>query len=151
MDTQQVRCGVKGVFVAISDAVTVPVVVLTDGNGRLLPIFVGLWEAVSINSAQNKEVPPRPFTHDLFLDLMERFSISLHHLQIDSVENGVYYAQLFFASDGHEECLDCRPSDGIAVALRAGAPVYVDEGLLATAEPGGSIPDMVDLSTFLQK
>ncbi len=48
---QQVRCQVRGVFVAINDAATVPVVVLTDGKDRLLPIFVGLWEAVSINSA----------------------------------------------------------------------------------------------------
>ena len=83
-----------------------------------LPIFIGLWEAVSINSAYNKEVPPRPFTHDLFLALMERFSITVHHLRIDSEEEGVYYAQLVLATDGRNERLDCRPSDGIAVALR---------------------------------
>ncbi len=148
---EQVRCQVRGVFVAINDAATVPVVVLTDGTGRLMPIFVGLWEAISINNAQNNVVPPRPFTHELFLDLMERFSITVHHLQIDSAEEGVYYAQLVLAADGREECLDCRPSDGIAVALRAGAPIFVDEGLLAATEQGEGIPEMVDLSTFLQK
>jgi hypothetical protein len=148
---QQVRCQVRGVFVAINDAATVPVVVLTDGTGRLMPIFVGLWEAVSINNAQNNVVPPRPFTHDLFMDLMERFSICVHHLQIDSAEEGVYYAQLVLAADGREECIDCRPSDGIAVALRAGAPIFVDEELLAATEQGEGIPEMVDLSTFLQK
>ncbi|MGB8220806.1 MAG: bifunctional nuclease family protein [Methanoregula sp.] len=148
---QQVRCQVRGVFVAINDAATVPVVVLTDGTGRLMPIFVGLWEAVSINNAQNNVVPPRPLTHDLFLDLMERFSIGVHHLQIDSADEGVYFAQLVLAADGREECLDCRPSDGIAVALRAGAPIFVDEELLAAAEQGEGIPEMVDLSEFLQK
>ncbi|MGA9086884.1 MAG: bifunctional nuclease family protein [Methanoregula sp.] len=148
---QQVRCEVRGVFVAINDSATVPVVVLTDGAGRLMPIFIGLWEAVSINSAHNKEVPPRPFTHDLFLDLMNRFSISVHHLQIDSAEEGVYYAQLVLAADDRNECLDCRPSDGIAVALRASAPIFVDEGLIATADRRGAVSDMVDLSTFLQK
>jgi bifunctional DNase/RNase len=148
---QPVRCQVRGVFVAINDATTVPVVVLTDGAGRLMPIFVGLWEAVSINNAQNNVVPPRPFTHDLFLDLIERFSIDVHHLQIDSADEGVYYAQLVLAADGREECLDCRPSDGIAVALRAGAPIFVDEGLLAAAGQGENISGMVDLSTFLQK
>ena len=148
---KQVRCEVRGVFVAVNDTATVPVVVLTDGAGRRLPIFIGLWEAVSINSAYNKEVPPRPFTHDLFLALMERFSITVHHLQIDSVEEGVYYAQLVLAADCRSDCLDCRPSDGIAVALRAGAPIFVDESLLAAADQGGSIPEMVDLSTFLQK
>jgi len=148
---QQVRCEVRGVFVAINDSATVPVVVLSDGAGRLMPIFIGLWEAVSINSAHNKEVPPRPFTHDLFLDLMNRFSISVHHLQIDSAEEGVYYAQLVLAADGRNECLDCRPSDGIAVALRASAPIFVDEGLIAAADRRGAVSDMVDLSTFLQK
>jgi bifunctional DNase/RNase len=139
------------VFVAINDAATVPVVVLTDGTGRLMPIFIGLWEAISINNAHNNVVPPRPFTHELFLDLMERFSIAIHHLQIDSAEEGVYYAQLVLAADGREECLDCRPSDGIAVALRAGAPIFVDEGLLAAAGQEENISEMVDLSTFLQK
>lgn len=148
---QQVRCQVRGVFVAINDAATVPVVVLTDGVGRLMPIFVGLWEAVSINNAQNNVVPPRPFTHDLFLDFMERFSIDIHHLQIDSAEEGVYYAQLVLAADGREECLDCRPSDGIALALRAGAPIFVDEGLLAAAGQEENSSEMIDLSTFLQK
>jgi hypothetical protein len=148
---QQVRCEVRGVFVAINNSATVPVVVLTDGAGRLMPIFIGLWEAVSINSAHNKEVPPRPFTHDLFLDLMNRFSISVNHLQIDSAEEGVYYAQLFLTADGRDECLDCRPSDGIAVALRASAPIFVDEGLIVAADRGGAVSDMVDLSTFLQK
>ena len=70
----QVKCEVKGVFVAIGDAATVPLVVLTDGSDRLLPIFIGIWEAVSINSAQIKEVLPRPFTHDLFIDLCAKFS-----------------------------------------------------------------------------
>ncbi|MGD0535280.1 MAG: bifunctional nuclease family protein [Methanoregula sp.] len=148
---QPVRCEVRGVFVAINDTATVPAVVLTDDAGHLLPIFIGLWEAVSINSALNKEVTPRPFTHELFTDLMGRFSISVHHLQIDSIEEGVYYAQLVFVADGREECLDCRPSDGITVALRANAPIFVDEGLLAASGQGECVSEMVDLSTFLQK
>ncbi|HUW85775.1 MAG TPA: bifunctional nuclease domain-containing protein, partial [Methanoregula sp.] len=80
-----VRCEVKGVFVATSDATTVPLVVLTDCGERSLPIFIGLWEAVSINSAKNKEILSRPFTHDLFLDMVTKFSITIHHLRIDSI------------------------------------------------------------------
>lgn len=148
---QPVGCSVKGVFVAISETATVPVVVLVDAAGRSLPIFVGIWEAVSINSAKNGEVTPRPFTHDLFTDLMGRFAITVRHLRIDSEEEGVYYAQLVLASDGREECLDCRPSDGIAVALRAGAPIFVDEALLAAAGHENGAAEMVDLSSFLQR
>lgn len=148
----QVRCEVQGVFVAFNDASTVPLVILADGDGRVLPIFIGIWEAVSINSARIKEVLPRPFTHDLFLDLCSRFRITLRSLQIDSIENGVYYAQLVLVAEHHEEYLDCRPSDGIALALRAEIPIFVDENVLATAgQKMGDLPAVMDLTTFLQK
>ena len=148
----QIKCEVKGVFVAMNDATTVPLVVLTDGGEQSLPIFIGLWEAVSINSAKNKEILSRPFTHDLFLDLVTKFSITIHYLQIDSIEDGVYYAQLVLSADHHEEYLDCRPSDGIALALRADVPIFVDENVLASAgQKTADLPPMVDLSTFLRK
>ncbi|MDD1695051.1 MAG: bifunctional nuclease family protein [Methanoregula sp.] len=148
----QVRCEVKGVFMATSDAATVPLVVLSDSNGRLLPIFIGIWEAVSINSARNKEVLPRPFTHDLFLDLCGKFSITLRFLQVDSIEDGVYYAQLVFVNNKHEEFLDCRPSDGIALALRGDVPIFVEESVLASAaQKAEDLPQIVDLTSFLQK
>jgi len=148
----QVRCEVKGVFVAKNDVATVPVVLLCDKDDRLLPIFIGLWEAVAINSAKNREVLPRPFTHDLFSDLMGKFSITLRALQIDSVENGVYFAELVCSGNDHEEGIDCRPSDGIAIALRRDAPIFVEESVLAAAaQTLTDLPDLIDLSTFLQK
>jgi uncharacterized protein len=148
----QIRCEVKGVFVTTNDATTVPLVILTDGGEHSLPIFIGLWEAVSINSAKNKEILSRPFTHDLFLDLVGKFSITVHYLQIDSLEDGVYYAQLVLSADHHKEYLDCRPSDGIALALRADVPIFVDETVLASAgQKTADLPPMVDLSTFLRK
>jgi uncharacterized protein len=149
----QIRCEVKGVFVAMSEGATVPLVVLTDGDEALhLPIFIGLWEAISINSAKIKEVLPRPFTHDLFLELLDKFSISLSFLRIDSIENGVFYAQLVLSADHHEEYIDCRPSDGIALALRGEVPIFVDETVLLSAgQRIQDLPKMVDLSTFLQK
>lgn len=148
----QVRCVVKGVFVTTGDTATVPLVVLADGNDRLLPIFIGIWEAVSINSAQVKEVLPRPFTHDLFIDLCAKFSLMLRYLQIDSIEDGVYYAQLVMSSGLQDEYLDCRPSDGIALALRGDIPIFVEECVLESAgQKATELPDMVDLLTFLQK
>jgi bifunctional DNase/RNase len=147
-----VKCEVKGVFVAIGDAANVPLVVLTDGNDRILPIFIGIWEAVSINSAQIKEVLPRPFTHDLFIDLCAKFSVTLQYLQIDSIKDGVYYAQLVMKAGQQEESLDCRPSDGIALALRGEIPIFAEESILASAgQTLAELPDMVDLLTFLQK
>jgi uncharacterized protein len=148
----QVRCEVRGVFVAVGDTATVPLVVLADGNDRFLLIFIGIWEAVSINSAQIKEVLPRPFTHDLFIDLCARFSLTLRYLQIDSIEDGVYYAQLVMSSGQQDEYLDCRPSDGIALALRGNIPIFVEECVIASAgQKQAELPEMVDLVTFLQK
>jgi hypothetical protein len=148
----QVKCDVQGVFVAFNDATTVPLVVLIDGDGRVLPIFIGIWEAVSINSAKIKEVLPRPFTHDLFVDLCAKFSITLRSLQIDSIDNGVYYAQLVLGSDNHEEYLDCRPSDGIALALRADIPIFVEESVIAAAgQKSTDLQNLMDLATFLQR
>ena len=148
----QVRCDVQGVFVAFNDASTVPLVILAEGDGRVLPIFIGIWEAVSINSAKTKEVLPRPFTHDLFVDLCAKFSITLRSLQIDSIDNGVYYAQLVLGSDNHEEYLDCRPSDGIALALRADIPIFVEESVIAAAgQKSTDLQNLMDLATFLQR
>lgn len=147
-----VRCEVKGVFIAMNNAATVPLVVLSDSNGRFLPIFIGIWEAISINSAQIKEVLPRPFTHDLFIDLCEKYSITFQYLQIDSIDDGVYYAQLVMSSGLQEEYLDCRPSDGIALALRGEVPIFVEEYVLAYAgQQAMELSDMVDLATFLEK
>ena len=148
----QIKCEVKGVFVAANHETTIPLVLLTDGGRYSLPIFIGLWEAVSINSARNREVLARPFTHDLFLDLLNKFSITLHSMQIDSIEGGVYYAQLTLSTGNHMEHIDCRPSDGIALALRAGVPILVDEDVLVAAgQRTEDLPPMTDLSTFLKK
>jgi len=148
----QIKCEVKGVFVAANHETTIPLVLLTDGGRYSLPIFIGLWEAVSINSARNREVLARPFTHDLFLDLLDKFSIILHSMQIDSIEGGVYYAQLTLSTGNHMEHIDCRPSDGIALALRAGVPILVDEDVLVAAgQRTEDLPPMTDLSTFLKK
>jgi bifunctional DNase/RNase len=148
----QVKCDVQGVFVAFNNATTVPLVVLIDGDGRVLPIFIGIWEAVSINSAKIKEVLPRPFTHDLFVDLCAKFSITLRSLQIDSIDNVVYYAQLVLGSDHHEEYLDCRPSDGIALALRADIPIFVEESVIAAVgQKSTDLQNLMDLATFLQR
>jgi len=147
---EQIQCEVKGVFVARSETATVPAVILTDNTGHQLPIFIGLWEAVAINSALNGEVHPRPFTHDLLMDLLEKYAISVNRLQIDSIEEGVYYARLVLLAAGHEDSVDCRPSDGIAVALRAHAPIFVEEKVI-TEGSELNLPGVIDLATFLQK
>jgi len=145
-----VPCSVHGVFVALNPSGTVPIVLLSDGSARLLPIFIGISEAVSIQNARTGELLPRPFTHDLFIDAFQKFGISIRSLQIDAINDGVYYAQLVLTRDHQEIRIDCRPSDGIALALRAAAPISVDEEVLATAGVAKeSLPPLVDLDTLV--
>lgn len=147
-----VPCSVHGVYMALNTAGTAPVVVLSDGTERVLPIFIGISEAVSIQSAQNGDVLPRPFTHDLFIDAFKKFGIEVRSLQIDTISDGVYYAQLALVKDLQEFRIDCRPSDGIALALRAHAPISVDQAVLdAAGQVAEALPPLVDLETFYKQ
>lgn len=147
-----VPCSVHGVFIAMNTAGTVPVVLLSDGTERVLPIFIGISEAVSIQSAQNGDVLPRPFTHDLFIDAFRKFGIEVRSLQIDTINEGVYYAQLALSKDLQEFSIDCRPSDGIALALRAHAPISVEQAVLdAAGQAAKDLPPLVGLDTFYKQ
>ena len=90
----QVPCVVRGVFVAVSSGSPVPVIILDTGGDASIPIFIGLWEAISINNALNNEIPPRPLTHDLIVNFMDRYHITMKALMIDSIEEGVFYAKM---------------------------------------------------------
>ena len=78
-----------------------------------LPIYIGLWEAISINTALNNEISPRPLTHDLFLEFLNRYEVTLKALHIDSLDNRIYYANLMLIRNNQEEMIDRRPRMGL--------------------------------------
>jgi len=142
--------GIDGVFVAMTTGGVSPVVLISLTGERVLPIYIGLWEALSIESAPMHEVPPRPFTHDLFAETLQRFGISVKNLQIDSLEEGVYYATLLMEQGGREMRLDCRPSDGIAIAARCGASIFIDDAVISAAVvKKGDLSNLAELSGYL--
>jgi bifunctional DNase/RNase len=119
-----------------------------DGDA-CLPIYIGLWEAISINNALNRELSPRPLTHDLFVELLGTFGIKLMSLYIDTLEEGIYYATLSLMREDQEETLDCRPSDGIALALRYGADIIIDPRVAeGSSVKKSDLPELVDLNTY---
>lgn len=145
-----VPCRVKGVFVAKNALGASPAVILSIENDTCLPIYIGLWEAMSIHSALNNEIPPRPLTHDLFVEFLKQFGISLKALIIDSLEEGVYYANMVLEQDHHEMTIDCRPSDGIAIGIRCQAGIMIDEAvILQSAVSASELPELVDISSYL--
>ena len=108
-----------------------PIVLLRESGGvRYLPIWVGAVEATAIAFAQQGVVPPRPLTHDLLKEALEATGAALTEIRITALEDGVFFAVLVFAS-GVE--VSARPSDAIALALRAGVPIYGAEEVLDAA------------------
>ena len=122
---------IKGVFLIEKQGGPVPLVLLEDYAQRIMPIYIGLSEAISINAALNHEIPPRPMTHDLFISLLERTCSKIDDILIDELNNGVYYARMCVSMDGSQFEIDARPSDCIAIALRCRAPIHVRESVIS--------------------
>lgn len=114
-----------------------PIVLLKEQAGeRYLPIWIGAVEATAIAFAQQGVVTARPMTHDLLRDVLTALGARLERIVITDLQEGVFYATLVFAS-GVE--VSARPSDAIALAIRAGAGVFCEEAVLDTA--GIVVPD----------
>lgn len=122
--------GLKVEAVAV-DANSSPVVVLREIEGaRVVPIWVGPAEAVSISLAMQGPSLPRPMTHDLMRILLEELKTKLIRLVISDMRDGTYFGTLVLHVDSQERQVDCRPSDGIALALRMKAPIVIPGPLL---------------------
>ena len=91
----ELACRVRGVFLSMSEqGAAAPTVLLEIPSGDCIPIYIGLWEAISIRNAIKGEVLPRPITHDLFVEVLKRFNATVTALSIDSLEDGIFYAKL---------------------------------------------------------
>ena len=104
------------------------IVFLEEVNGnRLLPIWIGLSEGQAIAIRFSGIVLPRPLTHDLLLSSVKTLGWSVEKVVVTDLKENTFYAQILLKKDGEERALDSRPSDAIAVAVRAGCSMYVKE------------------------
>ncbi len=118
----------------VDSATKTPIVVLQEASGReLLPIWIGAMEAMAISLALSGGTLPRPLTHDLLLKTLEVMEGRLEAVDITGLYEGTYYAELVLAKGDAVFRVDCRPSDGIALALRVPAPIRVSEQVLEDA------------------
>lgn len=114
-----------------------PIVLLKETSGeRYLPIWIGAVEATAIAFAQQGVVPARPLTHDLMKDVVEALGATLSTVNVTALRDGIFFADLIFSNSVE---VSARPSDSIALALRAGADIYASEEVLD--EAGVPIPD----------
>ena len=103
--------------------------ILKEQEGdRRLPIIIGAFEAQAIALEMEGVMPPRPMTHDLVKNLVDKFGAELNEVYINDLNDGTFYAKLIFESLGIE--LDARPSDAVAIAIRCNAPIFVNETIL---------------------
>ena len=111
-----------------------PLLVMRDDLGRNLEISIGLCEALAIQLALNKTVVGRPLTHDLILSLAEHLEAKITSVIIDDFSKGTFYARLVLETSEGEISLDCRPSDGIALAMRAEIPILAADVVMIGEE-----------------
>ena len=116
------------------------IIILKEKTGsRYLPVVIGIAEVNAIKLKLSGIEPPRPLTHDLLLRVIEGFGGKLKRILIDRLENSTFYAKLIVSQNGggQEIEIDSRPSDSIALALRADAPIMVNESVLDEAGVNG--------------
>ena len=107
------------------------IVILRDEeNAEILPIWVGAAEGHAIDLALKGVAPPRPMTHDLICNVLVHIRMKATRVVITDVKSSTYYATIHFLSGDTERTVDSRPSDAIALALRAESPIYVTRDVL---------------------
>jgi bifunctional DNase/RNase len=128
------------------------VVILKDlASNRYLPIWIGPYEADAITIHLQEVQVPRPLTHDLIVKLIEELDARVDHVYVSDLSNETFFARLILKVGDKELSIDSRPSDAVAVAVRADCPIFVADEVMERAgvvpEEEGALPDE-DLGAF---
>ena len=108
-----------------------PIILLKTAEGnKLLPIWIGHPEAAAILMKLQSQAPPRPMTHDLLSDMLEQLGAQILRITVTELRENTFYAQITLQQDGGEIEIDSRPSDAIALAIRAEAPIFAADRVI---------------------
>ena len=138
-----VEMTIKGLMV---DPITnMPIVILKDEEGqRVLPIWVGIFEANAIALQIENIETPRPMTHDLLRNVIDDLHAGVEKIVVADLKDNTFYALIHLLVDGQVVAVDARPSDAIALALRVRAPILVEEEVIDNAKNIDFAPDKAD-------
>lgn len=148
-----VKMEIKGLL--MDPVSNMPVVILRDENdGVFLPIWVGLFEANAIAIEMEKVQAPRPMTHDLLKNVIAELGIRVERIVVNELRDNTFFARIHLARGEDRWNIDSRPSDAIALALRAQAEIFVEEEVLEkskTLRADGQQPDPDRLKKWLEE
>jgi hypothetical protein len=120
---------------AIDPTSNTPIIILKSVKGdQAVPIWIGLLEATSIASALRDIKFDRPMTHDLFKNFIDNLEMVVSKVEVCDLKDNTFYARIYFVSEDKSFDMDARPSDAIAIALRFGAPIYVDDKIFENSQ-----------------
>ncbi|MBI9083018.1 MAG: bifunctional nuclease family protein [Desulfobacterales bacterium] len=126
---------------AMDPASNTPIVLLkTDLGEQVIPIWIGLMEATAIASVLRNVNFDRPMTHDLFKNFAVQMKMAIVKVEVCDIRENTYYALITFSSGSESFTMDARPSDAIAMALRFGAPIFVNQLVLDKSKSGQGVP-----------
>jgi bifunctional DNase/RNase len=129
----EIEVRIRGLM--MDPATSMPIVVLKDvASETVMPIWVGMYEANAIAIEIEKVAVPRPMTHDLARNLIRHLNARLERVVISELKDDTFFAALWLRQGDEPLVIDARPSDALALALRADCPIYVTEEVLKTAE-----------------
>ena len=139
----QIEMTIKGLMV---DPITnTPIIILRDKEGeRVLPIWVGIFEANAIALQIENVSTPRPMTHDLLRNVIEDLKATVEKIVVCDLQENTFYALIYLTLHGNTLAIDARPSDAIALALRTRAPIFVEESVIDNAKPMDPAGDKTD-------
>ena len=140
---------IKGLMV---DPITnMPIVVLKDKDGeRILPIWVGVFEANAIALQIENVATPRPMTHDLLRNVIVDLEGAVDRVVVSDLQESTFFAIIHLTVKGEHLVVDARPSDAIALALRTRAPILVDETVIDNAKTVDFASESVDSERLQQ-
>ncbi len=117
---------------ALDEQTQVPLLILKDKEAeqQVLPIWIGAMEAMAISISLNKVEISRPLTHDLLLNTLQTLGSSIERVVVMDLKEGTYYAEIYLEYSNQTYLVDSRPSDAVALAIRAQAPIFASQELL---------------------
>jgi uncharacterized protein len=129
----QIEMTIKGLMV---DPITnMPIIILRDKEGqKVLPIWVGIFEANAIALQIENVATPRPMTHDLLRNVIHDLNASVQKIVVCDLQENTFFALIYLGLNGDTVAVDARPSDAIALALRTRAPIFVEETVIDHAK-----------------